>query len=548
MLTALALGLGIAFVAWVFGDAALAALHRLAGTAPGRPLSLSITACTGLAAIATGAGILALFTRLGAVALGLTLAGAVFLFFKRWERRLPAGPGLPGLLLLAAAGFLGLVRTASPVDNYDTGAYHAQLIHWLEEYGFVPGLANLHDRLAFGAGWFVPSALFSLKAVAGQSLHVLNGTLFFLLLLFAVEGFARWRSGERSPALLLRIVLPVPALLLFGRWLSSPSPDVAVALLLWIVACLAVEAEAFWAVAVLAAFTVAIKLSALPVLLLPLSGIVRFWRRGERRAAAAGLATIAAILLPPVVQTIVTSGYPVFPLPALDPFSWDWKLPPELVERQYNWVKTWARLPHRPTGEILEMPLRIWLPLWWEHLKLPAQAALVALALLAPVGLWKRPKPLGTLGAGLGFWFLMAPDPRFAWGFLLPAALLLVFTAIWRWGKQVSGTALAAALLVLLAWEAYQIHGWEPRVFPEAFRSWRMPPDYPVPETRAVPYPGFTVQVPVENDRCWYRPFPCTPMPLPGLELRGPSFAQGFRATAPDRATAAPGPRRRPGR
>ena len=42
--------------------------------------------------------------------------------------------------------FLFAYGTSTGIIHYDTGLYHAQSIRWIEEYGVVPGLGNLHSR------------------------------------------------------------------------------------------------------------------------------------------------------------------------------------------------------------------------------------------------------------------------------------------------------------------------------------------------------------------------------------------------------------------
>ena len=61
--------------------------------------------------------------------------------------------GILFLFLLFAYG------TSRGVIHYDTGLYHAQSIRWIEEYGVVKGLGNLHCRLAYNSSSFALSAL-----------------------------------------------------------------------------------------------------------------------------------------------------------------------------------------------------------------------------------------------------------------------------------------------------------------------------------------------------------------------------------------------------
>lgn len=65
---------------------------------------------------------------------------------------------LAGLVLLMAYG------TSRGYMHVDTGLYHAQAIRWIEEYGVVPGLGNLHSRFAYNSAAFPLCAVYSMGA------------------------------------------------------------------------------------------------------------------------------------------------------------------------------------------------------------------------------------------------------------------------------------------------------------------------------------------------------------------------------------------------
>ncbi len=566
MLAALIVSLLVAVVSFLYGRTALVLLARAAG-ATGDPdrLPFPIVALAGLAVLGALAGTWALRGNLGALAFCAFLAGAILIAVlrPRWlsealrrEAAEVRGAGPVGWLLLAAGALFVLARTAGPVESYDAGTYHAPLIRWLESYGFVPGLGNLHGRLALSAGWLVPSALFSFVWLGGRSLHVLNGTVLLLVLLWGVTALAAWRRGERRASLVLRLLLPLAGLRFFGKWLSSPTPDVAAAVLVWVVGVLALElaenaegesagaddAQAV-ALALLAGFAVAVKLSTLPLLLLPFLLAVHRLATGKPRQAAALAAALALPLVPAVAQSLVASGYPVFPLARLDPFDLDWQVPRAQAAAYVDWIRSWALLPHRPQQEALAMPLTEWLPRWWESLRWPFSGVVLAIVLLAPFHLAllliRRPRRPSferialhaTVWAGALFWFFTAPAPRFGWGFVVLLALLLALPLLTAAARRLPVAALAALLLAALAWEAWQVRGWEPDAFPAAGRHALVPADYPRPLTRRVTLGGIPVHVPVENDQCWHAPFPCTPTPDPRLRPRGRGLADGFRST-----------------
>lgn len=71
-------------------------------------------------------------------------------------------------------------------QHYDTSLYHVQAIRWIEEYGVVPGLGNLHNRFVYNSAFMPLQALFSLEWICGQSLHTVNGYICALSVAYAI--------------------------------------------------------------------------------------------------------------------------------------------------------------------------------------------------------------------------------------------------------------------------------------------------------------------------------------------------------------------------
>ena len=68
----------------------------------------------------------------------------------------------------------------------DTDLYHAQSVRWIEEYGIIKGLGNLHHRLAYNSAFMSLQALYSWKFLIDQSMHVMNAYLCMLVTLYAL--------------------------------------------------------------------------------------------------------------------------------------------------------------------------------------------------------------------------------------------------------------------------------------------------------------------------------------------------------------------------
>ncbi len=68
------------------------------------------------------------------------------------------------LILFFIVWAIILLINAGPTMMDDTESYHIQSIKWIQEYGSVPGIVNLHVRFGFNSSWFSSVALFSFSS------------------------------------------------------------------------------------------------------------------------------------------------------------------------------------------------------------------------------------------------------------------------------------------------------------------------------------------------------------------------------------------------
>ena len=78
-----------------------------------------------------------------------------------------------------------------------------------------------------------------------------------------------------------------------------------------------------------------------------------------------------------------------------------------------------------------------------------------------------------------------------------------------------------------LAWSGYLAR---PGELPQIAEYTLLPVDYEVRPVREFQARNFRAYAPANRDQCSYWAFPCAPAPTRSLELRGRTFAQGFRA------------------
>jgi hypothetical protein len=108
--------------------------------------------------------------------------------------------------------------------------YHFNTIRWLNEYPLVPGLGNLHGRLAYNQSFFTYAASVNFYPLFHHGHNVANS---FLLLLFLAECLhalfvnPEEESGGKegsSAILFLPLHAPVLAFIVVKNNLSSPTP------------------------------------------------------------------------------------------------------------------------------------------------------------------------------------------------------------------------------------------------------------------------------------------------------------------------------------
>lgn len=505
--------------------------------------SFALTAIAGLVILTVLAQFLSIFLQIGLAAHLLILGGALgLILFRRIQLPKPSPVAVLPLIVLLAALIVLLENATHSPANPDTNIYHAQAIRWIETYPAVPGLGNLHGRLAFNSSWLVANALFSFAFLGGQSFHLMGAILFLLAILVFLQGCLDLAAGRFATSSVLKTLLLPLAFYLLGAEVSSPGTDLPVSLLLWLIAVLwaerAEEEKPHHApfIVLLSAFAVTVKLSAAPVAFLAIIVLGAEWLAGQKRRVIGMAACGLLIILPFLARNVILSGYLVYPYPAIDLFSFDWKIPLERAFAEQRAVIVWGRIPGKEAAS--SMPFSAWFPVWFAAQTFNRRAILF-LTLLTPLAaLEARFQPrkfwLGWLGMFFGAlcWLFSAPDFRFGYGFLIPALALalapLLSTLLKRFSPApalVSATInllITGFLLVTLA------RSFEAQTFSS---RWLFPADYDRVATQPCPQTNDAIFCPRTYNDCSYFDFPCVPTVRSYIEMRGASWRDGFRPT-----------------
>lgn len=470
------------------------------------------------------------------------------------------------IALLAIIVWLANIAIGPPV-NGDSGLYHFSSVRWAQSCAAVPGLGNLHGRLAFNQSYFLYVAMLDVGPFVHRSQHIANGILLFVLLAQILLSWQKLYSAKtefRPGCLFYALLLPAALKQAIGGDLSSPTPDFAV----WVLQIvLSARLFSFLAdfksdcnpkrslvvMAYISAIGISVKLS---FALLGISTIVvafavyAYGGLGRRPSLAAIGSTLllsvllfGLVLIPWCLLGVITSGYVAYPCSFLA-IPVDWQIPRKSVIGMMNCIYSWARQPGVHWSAVLGR--NDWMQSWIVRVaalinRLEIAITVVAvLSAIATVSVRSKRDLLQEkvrwfflvpCCVSLVFWFLTAPDPRFA-----GSVFWILVTGIIALNVQTFGLArINVAHAMLCIWVLLTVYmAWSNRNHFASASSGPGPDAgfHPVPRAAMktfVTRSGLTLYVPCKPDWSWDAPLPNTPYPNAYLRQRTPGdLSKGF--------------------
>lgn len=218
--------------------------------------------------------------------------------------------------------FLALYKSAQLPSLIDNETYYIQTIKWLNEYGYVKGLANLHLFLGQQSSWHVLQAGLNLRFVT-SSVNDLNG---FILILFAWYILWEYRKKSSSGWFTYTLLL-LPLLFLFA---DAPSPDLPVVIFctiaFYIISHQQEDKYAFLIACILLLFAVYIKITIAPILIM-----ILLYQKNLKRyyILIAGIVVPLGILW--LTRNYLVTGHPFYPF-VMSELAAPWAVPQEIIE------------------------------------------------------------------------------------------------------------------------------------------------------------------------------------------------------------------------
>ena len=241
-------------------------------------------------------------------------------------------------ILFSCSSVLILAQSASLPFIVDNDTYYIQTIKWLNEYGFVPGLANLHLFLGQTSGWHITQSVYSFSFLY-ESFNDLNGYLFLLCNFWVFQKLqAYFTHGNRMD--LAFGLLPLTYVFLF-QFVSAPSPDLPVYLIGFIVFSIYLESstdnvlEKFNLITILVLFTIYLKITAVVLLVLPFFLLIK--HRAILRSQLVPIRLLGGLVLFLfAIKNIMLTGYPFYPLTFLPYSGADYVVPKEIMDNFFG--------------------------------------------------------------------------------------------------------------------------------------------------------------------------------------------------------------------
>lgn len=513
--------------------------------------SLDIYLLFGLCVLTVYSQTISLFYKVGSVATAaLAIICALIAVIWRTELLKYAGSLItelrkPHILIpLLLIGSIVLAMTVRYTAHYDTDLYHGQSIRWIEEFGIVKGLGNLHNRFAYNSAFFCIQALFSMKFAVNQSLHTLNGFIAVIMLMYAVTTLRLFRKKKLATSDLFKAGIIYYFCYTEAKYVvSSPGSDIlALSLVLYICARWAeyMEEECrepidYGLLCILAVWAVTIKLSAATLVLFAIYPAILLIRRKSWKTIGSFVAAGILIISPFLIRNVIVSGYLVYPYSSIDLFDVDWKMEASVAEDDSKEIMAWGR--GMTSREVYDAPMDKWLPVWYGNLDI-LSGILVWLNVLCTVAIciysfwairkrtqWQRLTLMLVSLAGLLMWFLTSPLIRYGvvYMLLLPA----VFGGLLL--ERVRGKAIAYGICAFFLCISTVFTG--TYILRYGLPPVKRPVDYNWRENEPLEWQGMILYVPQSGDSGGYHDFPNTTARerLKYIELRTGRLRDGFR-------------------
>ncbi|MCK5781504.1 MAG: hypothetical protein KAH10_02870 [Flavobacteriales bacterium] len=249
---------------------------------------------------------------------------------------------LPLKSLFILIAFLALAKSATSPYLIDNESYYIQTIKWINEYGFVKGLVNLHPFLGQTSGWHILQAAFNFSFIYDK-FNDLNGLAIIFANFFSLVKFNKYYNSSKKIEDLIIGLFPLSNIFFF-QFISAPSPDIPVYIISFLIFYLFIKLMDkysyvnFFTISILLFFIVLNKLTSLPFIILPTYIFIKNVKNPKiklQKIIFFGGVTLILFIL----KNIIITGNILYPIASFDIINTTWSLPKTINSFFYDMTK-----------------------------------------------------------------------------------------------------------------------------------------------------------------------------------------------------------------
>lgn len=473
------------------------------------------------------------------------------LYWSEWFSRIKE-VSLTVKLMIATVLVIIICCNLIPPFLTDMRLYYLQNILWNESYSVVPGLGNIHGRFGFNSNILLLASAFSFSNIFSVRIYAVVALSVFILISWILTKVDTYKGLLPKIGLIL-----ICFVFIFGYQssLSSPSTDILPnAIVLFILLNTIFNVKSYTdsplIYSVLAVYAVTLKLSVAPICLFFVYIIITRIKQKSYKPVVWLIVLSIVVLLPWIVRNVIITGYLIYPFPAIDIFSFDWKIPKSLVSDEKEWVLSWARMPGLGLEEYREMAGGEWLKFWLlRHIRgMKLFLLLYCIAAVSPVVIFILRKknilktfedilPWLVAFCGFIFWFVLAPDGRFGLSFIIVSAIIPLFYIqlnIAANSKRIIYRTIFCMLFLFIITNVVDMFSRSKDSSKDILSYLYLPGDVRFvidnnkTEFQIMKAGNIDVFIP-DNMLCSDHSIPCAPYRVNNLEMRGEAIKDGFR-------------------
>lgn len=349
---------------------------------------------------------------------------------------------LPRILKFYLATITSLIIAQCSTIPYviDNESYYIQTIKWINEYGFVKGLVNLHLFLGQTSGWHITQSVYNFSFLYNH-FNDLSGYCLLLGIVFSIEKVNEFYQNKNINYLVVGL-LPIFSVFLF-QFISAPSPDIPVYVFSFVIFFYFLEnfknsaIEVFNLIVILILFTIYIKNTTILFILIPIILVINNFKiltKNLKKSFAISFLILGIFIL----KNMIICGSILFPSKIINPFTNDYSIPKDIELFYYEQLKYY----YGYFVEIYQYNTMTTLNKFFHWLSLPKLNGLfnkisILLVITVPIFIYKfqNKKSIWTLYSlmvlQLIMLFLTSPQYRFFVNFIL-FFLIFCFVCIFQ--------------------------------------------------------------------------------------------------------------------